>query len=675
MIELKKHLNPSQLEAVTSTEGPFLVIAGAGSGKTRVIEYRVLNLVNSGVDPHSILLLTFTREAAKRMLARAARHHALCAQVDGGTFHSFAYKILKKHSKLLGFADSFSILDEPDSHEAIHRCCAELGLTDKKKRFPRSQTLRDILSLCVNKGSSIEEILEKEYPHFLEYASEIQKIRKKYAEYKIQKNYLDYDDLMIFLKLLLENPKVRGNISGKYRFIMVDEYQDTNKIQGDLTFLLAEGHRNVMVVGDDAQSIYGFRGATHKNIMEFPKNFPECRIIKLEDNYRSTQHILDLANAVMKNMENKYSKCLVSARQEYGDKPRMAFFKDRRDEAEWIADKIMELREEGMALAEQAVLFRSAYISITLQAELSKRNIPFQTFGGLKFYETAHVKDVLSHLKVVANPKDELAWNRLLMLIEGIGPKTSGKLLQDIAPSLDIAHIADKALKADPKKYKYADKLARLGDMLKKISGPRCSVEERFGTVMDYYLPILKDKFDDWPLRLNDLETLRDIAAGYNSLDELLADFAIEAPERGVAKVEAEQAMDERPLTLSTIHSAKGLEWKAVFLMGLADGVLPSSLALDEQDEIEEEQRIFYVAVTRAKDYLFLSMHHEGGRGGITQFNRISRFVDVPNVLAALERDVILDKEGGDFLDDLPDREPIYGKDELLKRIIDDFED
>jgi len=313
MLKLETQLNPSQYAAVTTLDGPIVVIAGAGSGKTRVIEYRVLYLVQNKINPNSILLLTFTRRAAKTMLDRAARHDPRCKNVEGGTFHSFAYKMLKRYAKIIGFPDSFSILDEGDAEEAIHRCCNMLGFFAREKRFPKKDTLKGIISMSINKNISIGEVLKKEYPHFLEYSSDIETLRKQYIEYKINKNYLDYDDLLVYLRLLLENEDIRNRLSQKYQYIMVDEYQDTNTLQGDITYLLAERHRNVMVVGDDAQSIYGFRGASHENIMKFPKKFPECKIIKLEANYRSTQAILDVANSVLENMTNKYSKCLVSA--------------------------------------------------------------------------------------------------------------------------------------------------------------------------------------------------------------------------------------------------------------------------------------------------------------------------------------------------------------------------
>jgi len=612
------------------------------------------------------------------MLERAGRHDSRCKNVEGGTFHSFAFKTLKRYGKIIGLSGAFTILDEGDAEEAIHRCCAKLGFFEKKERFPRKDTLRNVISISINKGISIGRVLEKEFPHFLQYTSDIENLREEYVKYKIDKNYLDYDDLLIYLRLLLENEEVRNRLSQKYQFIMVDEYQDTNKLQGDITCLLAERHRNVMVVGDDAQCIYGFRGASHENIMEFPKKFPECKIIKLEENYRSTQSILDLANSVLENVKNKYSKCLVSARKKTGEKPYLLFFKNAHDEAEWVASKIKELRDEGVFLSHQAVLFRSAYISIPLQAELSKRNIPYQVFGGLKFYETAHVKDVIAHLKVITNPRDELAWNRVLMLVEGIGLKTCERILEEIMVYANSDDVIAKVFQTYvAKRDRYAEGLAKLKDALKLGHNKDLNVGEQFEIVLKYYKPILQDKFDDWHLRLNDLETLRQIAMRYESLEQLLADFAIEPPEKGVWMVEPSVPEEEKPLTLSTIHSAKGLEWEVVFIIGLIDGVLPVSFALNDDDEIEEEHRLFYVGITRAKNNLFLSLYHEGIRGGINQFNKISRFVDVPNVLSKLEqkgapdgkiKSVVTYKQAEKVAPT-----PIYDKKSLLRKVIEFF--
>ncbi|MGD0885490.1 MAG: ATP-dependent helicase [Thermodesulfovibrionales bacterium] len=672
MIDLKTKLNPSQYAAVTTTQGPLLVIAGAGSGKTRVIEYRVLHLVQNKINPNAVLLLTFTRKAAQEMLSRASRHEPRCKNVEGGTFHSFAYKLLKRYAKIIGFPDSFSLLDEGDAEEAIHRCAARRKYYEREKRFPKKDTLRSIISMSVNKNTSIGEIIKKGYPHFLESASDIETLGKDYAAYKIQKNYLDYDDLLVFVRLLLEEDEVRDRLSKKYQFIMVDEYQDTNRLQGEIAYLLAKQHRNIMVVGDDAQSVYGFRGASHENIMDFPKRFPECSIIKLEENYRSVQPILDVANAVLENMKNKYSKCLVSAKKQSGLKPQLLFFRDAYEEAEWVAERIKEQRDEGIPFSHQCVLFRSLYLSIPLQSELSRRDIPYDTYGGIKFYETAHVKDVMAHLKVIANPKDELAWNRALMLVDGIGPKTAERIADEIFSVASLREVFDAVFPKYAKRYGYSKGLSRLGTAAKAASDETIPVGERFGIILGYYQPILKDKFDDWHLRLNDLEALRQISMRYDSLDELLENFAIEPPERGVWRVEPETPEDEELVVLSTIHSAKGLEWDSVFIVGLADGVLPVSFSLDDEDEIEEECRLFYVAVTRAKNRLVLSLHHEGARGGITQFNRISRFLDVPNVLSKLD----LRGSEGKVIREAPRRvsgqiAPIYDKESLLKRVMD----
>jgi DNA helicase-2/ATP-dependent DNA helicase PcrA len=671
-MDLKKQLNPSQFAAVTTIHGPVLVIAGAGSGKTRVIEYRVLHLVHNDISPNSILLLTFTRNAAREMISRASKHDPQCKNIEGGTFHSFGYKILKKYAKTMGFPDSFTVLDGGDAEEAIHRCCTNLGFFEKEKRFPRKNTLRNIISVSVNKYISVGEVLKKEYPHFLEYDSEIDALRKKYAEYKINANYLDYDDLLIYLRLLLENEDIKSRLSRRYKFIMVDEYQDTNKLQGDITYLLTEKNRNIMIVGDDAQSIYGFRGATHENIMEFPKRFPECKIIKLEENYRSTQSILDVANAVLENMKNKYSKCLVSAKKLIGEKPQVLFFKDAYDEADWIAGKIKEQSDEGIVFGHQCVLFRSSYLSIPLQAELSRRNIPFIVFGGLKFYEMAHVKDTMAHLKVITNPKDELAWNRVLMLIEGIGPKISGRILKEIIACSSLQDILEKVFDRYHKGYSYSEGLTRLEAAVKDASDETLEVGDKFDIILDYYNPILEDKFDDWHLRANDLETLRQISMRYDALEELLADFAIEPPERGIWRVEPSTPEEGKPLTLSTIHGAKGLEWECVFLIGLMDGVLPVAFALDDEDEIEEENRLFYVGVTRAKSRLFLSLHHEGTRGGIIQFNKISRFLGVPNVFTKLEPTGI-PKQRVNRVSQRETEEDsyLYDKESLMRRIMD----
>ena len=351
--------------------------------------------------------------------------------------------------------------------------------------------LRSILSMSLNKAVSIEDVLNKNYPEFLQFAEEIRELREKYTQYKIESACLDYDDLLLYLKIMLENPQIRDQLSRRYKYVMVDEYQDTNSMQGEITYYLAEDHKNILVVGDDAQSIYSFRGSSHKNIMKFPEMFPGCRIIKLEENYRSTQAILDAGNAVLDNMRNKYEKCLRAVKTDYGEKPYLIYFRDAYEEAAWVADRIKEFYDQGMELSHQCILFRSAYITIPMQAELSKRNVPFAVYGGLKFYETAHVKDVVAHLKLFMNPKDELAWSRVLMLIAGIGPKTAEKLVAEISACLTLESIITDVIEKQIKGRSYSEGMARLKKLLAKGQGV-LTAGGKCGAVFDYYDPILE---------------------------------------------------------------------------------------------------------------------------------------------------------------------------------------
>lgn len=643
MIDFEQELNPSQLEAVRTVDGPLLVIAGAGSGKTRVIEYRVLYLIRRGISSRSILLLTFTRKAAGQMLARASRHDIRCSYVEGGTFHSFAYRILKKYAGRLGFT-TFTILDESDAENAVNLCVGKLGIDSKDRRFPRKDTLRKILSMSINKARPVADIVDAEYPDFTPHVPAICSIREEYAAYKLRKGYLDYDDLLVYLSLLMSRYEdIRACLAAQYRYIMVDEYQDTNKLQAEITWLLSKDHGNCMAVGDDAQSIYGFRGASHENIMEFPRRFPGTRIVKLEANYRSSQSILDVANAVLKNMRTKFSKDLFSATEHHGARPQLVFFQDNAMEAEWIAQKVLDLRNDGVDLAKQAVLFRSSYVSILLQMELTRRGIPFQVFGGMKFYETAHVKDLLAHLKVLLNPRDEISWTRILTLIEGIGPRTAAKIIAAMEAHPAAGGIATGVLRTAFAAAAYGPRLERLAETLERARSSDAGICGRIDIMLKYYEPLFNDRFDDWNQRINDLEALRGISDRYTSLEDFLAEFSLEPPEYGTSRAASRDPDEEKPLTLSTIHSAKGLEWECVYLIGLIDGVLPVSFSLEDQDRIEEEHRLFYVGLTRAKTRLYLAVHHEGNGIGMNGFNKISRFLDCPEVLSRLDRDVRLD--------------------------------
>ncbi len=663
---LREELNERQYEAVTAVDGPVLVIAGAGSGKTRVIEYRVRYLVETGIDPASILLLTFTRRSAKEMISRAARHDPRCEGVEGGTFHSFANKMLRRMSTFFGLPDTFTIYDESDAEEAIHRCATNLGFYERQKRRPRKDMLRKILSMAVNKEMTLEGVLERHYPEFLQFADEMGELRRAYTGYKVASQCLDYDDLLLYFKLLLENEDARSRIAARYRYVMIDEFQDTNAMQGDIAYHLAAAHRNILVVGDDAQSIYSFRGSSHENIMRFPERFDGCRVIKLEDNYRSTQAILDVGNAVLDNMANKYQKCLKAVAKDYGERPRLIYSRDAHEEAAWVVERIKEFYDQGMELSHQCVLFRSSYITIPLQAELGRRNIPFAVYGGLKFYETAHVKDLIAHLKLFVNPKDELAWSRVLLLVPGIGPKTAERMLGEMAAPETLSSIVENVIMpVGAARGRSSAGLTRLARLLEAAETEPEAVVRR---VIDYYDPILREKFDlDWNLRKNDLDALAQISGRYGSVRDFLVDLAIEPPERGVR--DFHDTIWERPLILSTIHSAKGLEWRNVFLIGAVDGVLPSSYTTRDDEGLEEERRLLYVAVTRARERLYILAHHEGRNNGIHTFNRLSRFIEAQNVRACLD-------EGGSPRALTTDDAPVAGspegmsKTDLLERLL-----
>ncbi len=626
-INYQQELNPAQLKAVESIAGPHLVIAGAGSGKTRVLVHRVAYLVEQGVKPEHILLLTFTRRAAEEMLRRATiLLDERCKQVSGGTFHSFANMILRKYAKLLELNNNFTILDQADAEDVVNLVRTQLGFHKSEKRFPRKHAILEAISKSVNKSEDIADVLYDEYPQFMEFTEEIKKIRNEYNKYKRQKSLLDYDDLLVYLKnLLTKHEDVRVNLAAKYKYIMVDEYQDTNKLQAHIACLLAADHTNIMVVGDDAQSIYSFRGANFKNIIDFPKIFKDTKIITLEENYRSTQPILNLTNAVIAQAKEKFEKNLYTKKKD-GNIPIFVDCPDENAQSVFVADKILELREEGVPLKDIAVLFRSGWHSNDLEIELSARNIPFAKYGGQKFVEAAHIKDIMSYLRISYNTADQVSWLRALLLIPKIGPKTAAKIIQAIV---------------DKSGLKELQKNRELEELFETLKGLDCQVDapakiiEKF---LPYYQPLLKIKYDDFNKRLNDLDSLLRIAERYKTVEQFLVDMALEPPERVLIEA-AKKDKSDFPLTLSTIHSAKGLEWHTVFLIYVAEGHLPSYLSLETEDEIEEERRLFYVASTRAKVNLFLLKPHIDRSprsfmdGGGSVFTQVSRFLEQGNLL------------------------------------------
>ena len=640
-IDYAAALNAQQLAAVTAGEGPSLVIAGAGSGKTRTLVYRVAYLIDSGIDPSQILLLTFTRKSAQEMLDRAGELIGVRSErVRGGTFHSVANMLLRRYGRAIGLEPGFTILDRGDAEDLIALVRAQLGLNEKDKRFPRKGTIAEMFSKSENTLRPLDEIVVEEFDHFSDHLDALEQLQRGYQASKRQRQLVDYDDLLVLLRrLVMEDEGVRRTISSLYRYILVDEYQDTNRLQADVVRHLASTHQNVMVVGDDAQSIYAFRGATFKNIMEFPTLFPGTTIYKLEENYRSTQPILNLANTIIEAATEKYSKHLFTRKLD-GPLPVLVEAAGENAQSRFIAQKILELREEGVPLSEMAVLFRSSFHSFDLEIELSRHGLPFIKRGGVKFIETAHVKDLLAHMRVVANPLDAVSWHRVLMLVEGVGPKKAQDVMAALVKSDKPYHALCEMTGRSGKGLKdlalTLESLAGSGDLLPA---------EQVNHIYEYYLPILKTQYDDYPKRMRDLDHLQTIAEGYQEVETFLSDLALEPPDGSVAGVEATDRDDER-LVLSTIHSAKGLEWQCVFVIWIVDGRFPSVYSFSEDEGLEEERRLFYVSVTRAKRHLYLTYPiNVFDRGSGMILSKPSRFLD-PVSPGQLDQ-LVLVEEGG----------------------------
>lgn len=602
-IDYKGELNAQQFKAVTDIRGSQLVIAGAGSGKTRTLIYRVAFLVENNIQPGSILLLTFTRKAAQEMMRRASFIlDERCAKVAGGTFHSFANFTLRKYAPVVHYHPNFSIVDRGDAEDIINIIRANLNLNKKERRFPKKSTIMDVISKSTNKCFDIEDVLLDDYPHFEEEVDEIKKISKLYGEFKQKKQVMDYDDLLVNLRnLLKENEAVREKVSGNYRYIMVDEFQDTNKLQSEIALLLASKHGNIMVVGDDSQSIYSFRGANFRNIMDFPALLPDTTITTLEQNYRSTRPILELTNRIIENAKEKYSKKLFS---DIPGQEKPAYLKtiDEVEQADFIAQRVLDLREEGIPLSKIAVLFRASWHANELEVELKNRNIPYVKYGGIKFAEAAHIKDVLSFMRVLHNPFDEISWIRSLTLLEGIGPTTANKIIAEI-----LKKGGDFQGMTAPEftTKKFFAGLRKLHALLSSLKKSKLRPADQLEQVIIYYTPIFELQYDDYRRRMGDLDSLLKISQRYKTLEEMLTDMVLEPPDTSQTGVKASDKDDEK-LVLSTIHSAKGLEWHSVFIIHLVEGYFPSPRSLEREEDIEEERRLFYVAATRAQRNLYL---------------------------------------------------------------------
>ncbi len=673
-IDYAAALNAQQYPAATAPGGATLIVAGAGTGKTRALVYRMAYLVETGTPPEQIALLTFTRRASREMLARAsALLDGRCERVRGGTFHSFCLRVLRRHAPTLGFPHHFSILDSEDAADVVGVLRTAGDYHRGEKRFPRKRTLYKMFSAATNREASLESVVEAQYPQFADFLKALHTLRREYAVYKKRHGLMDFDDLLArTLELFETDDGARRAVAARCRHVLVDEYQDTNPMQARLVRRFASVHENVTVVGDDAQSIYAFRGADYRNIFRFPDEFPGARVLKLEQNYRSTQPILDLANRLIEQAERKYDKALFTEADPgaAGDRPAVVPAPDDRTEARFVGQMVHTLREQGVPLHRMAVLFRSSFNAYDVEVELNRRGIPFVKYGGMKLSEAAHVKDVLAHLKVAENPMDAAAWNRILQLIYGIGPKTAKDLIEWIT-SEDDDPFAFQEQRYSPR---YIDSLKKLFEMLRAIRSPDAPLTAQVEAVLAYYQPLLEKKYyEDYPKRAKDLDHFAGLAEGYADRRAFLSSLALDPIELTALGAEEHQD-DEPPLVLSTIHSAKGLEFDTVFVIQALEGVLPSRYAQGRPEAVDEELRLLYVAVTRAEENLFLSypvLRYRRGRGEYAADP--SRFIaDVPeDVLEPVEL-VVQDQRGapaalpeGAAAASASERSAVSGDDEL----------
>lgn len=609
MINYEKELNPDQLGVVMEDAGPLLVIAGAGSGKTRTLTYRVARLIESGINPQRILLATFTNKAARAMLSRVQTLiDSDISHLWGGTFHHIAHRILRLNAYLLGYDRSFSIIDAEDARQLMNTCASELGIDQKGSKFPKGDVLGDILSFSINTEVPMEQVVDRRYPFFYQRLEDIQAVIAHYMSRKKSLNVMDFDDLLFnWRRLLLEHPEVLKIYSERFVHVLVDEYQDTNMIQAEIMDLMASCHRNLAVVGDDSQSIYSFRGANFANIMRFPERYPDCKIFKLETNYRSTPEILNMANLSIINNEKQFQKELRAVRNK-GVRPVVVPAKNAIQQANFVAQRMIELVRSGVPIHEIAVLYRAHYHSMELQMEMVRRGIPFDIRSGIRFFEQAHIKDVTAYMRVVLNPFDELAWKRLLGLYSRIGKATARKIWSYLSKQQEplAAVLTEGFLKCASKAA--APGLSRLQTTMKTLMDP--SSEKHPANIIEIvleggYQEYLQETYTDMASREEDILQLGAFSGKFDSLEAFLSELALLTNMTADDEHLSEDPDDK--VILSSIHQAKGLEWSVVFLIWCAEGMLPLARALKEPDGEEEERRLFYVAVTRAKDQLYLS--------------------------------------------------------------------
>ncbi len=644
-------LNPEQRRAAEhgvgtgAKAGPLLVIAGAGSGKTNTLAHRVAHLIINGADPRRILLMTFSRRAASEMTRRVER---ICTEALGdkagilaegitwaGTFHAIGAKLLRDYAVQIGLDPAFTIHDREDSADLMNLVRHELGYSKTAERFPTKGTCLQIYSRCVNTELPLDDILPETFPWCAGWEAELQLLFGAYVEAKQRQNVLDYDDLLLYWAQVVSDPDLAAEIGGLFDHVLVDEYQDTNRLQSSILLGLKPDGAGLTVVGDDAQSIYAFRGANVRNILDYPNQFsPPAEIVTLERNYRSTQGILAAANGVIGLAKERFTKNLWSDR-DAGNRPFLVNVRDEVGQANYIVERILESREAGTLLKHQAVLFRTSHHSGALEVELTRRNIPFVKFGGLKFLEAAHIKDLLAVLRWSENPRDRAAGFRVMQLMEGVGPTSAARVLDQIAPAADpIAALAEA-----PAPPRAGGAWATFVELVQSLRTGRSGWPAEMGQARLWYEPHLERIHEDSVLRRADLLQLEQIAAGYPSRERFLTELTLDPPD-ATSDQAGVPLLDEDYLNLSTIHSAKGQEWKSVFVLNVVDGCMPSDLGTGQSHEIEEERRLLYVAMTRAKDDLHLMLpqrfftHGQNRLGDRHVYAARSRFI--PDALLSL---------------------------------------
>ncbi len=681
-------LNPAQRRAVTHGDGPLLIIAGAGTGKTKTLACRVAHLIDRGVSPGRILLLTFTRRAAAEMLNRA-RHiteQAAAGKVWGGTFHAVANRLLRIYGRAMNLPPDFTVMDQGDAGDVMSLIRNDLGVAKGNRRFPRKATLVKIYSHTVNAQKPLRDTLEGYFPWCLEDMEPIAQIFQQYLQRKTQNHLLDYDDLLLYWKLLIATPGVGEKVADRFDHVLVDEYQDTNAVQAQILRGMRKKYNNIVVVGDDAQSIYAFRAATIRNILDFPKDFSDATTVTLEQNYRSTGPILAASNAVMEQARERYTKELWSNRSSE-QKPILVYCEGESDQTDVVCRHVLAHLEEGIPLTQQAVLFRAGHHSAELEVELARRNIPFHKFGGLKFIEAAHIKDMLAYLRILENPHDQISWFRVLQLLDGIGPRTAHRIMselvagvneetpsddtggepadgggRDAAPGESASRRAGKArgsvitplrrLITNPPTVPHAarEQFAAMraaladcsglsldkrstgaGDVDATSSGKKPPVTAQIERIARFYTPILERVYENAPARVRDLDQLVHIASRYRSRGRFITDLTLDPP-ASTADLAGKPFLEEDYLTLSTIHSAKGCEWTVVHIIHAADGMIPSDMAVEDEAGVDEERRLFYVAMTRAKDFLYVYFplryyHTRFSMGDGHTYAQLTRFI------------------------------------------------